>query len=924
MMQKRFFSLKWKFALTFGSVFLLLLGVFSYQFYLDTMNDFAKARKKVASEHINTSRALIKKSFTNLGQSVELFFIGKQSESIEDEIGFIEQNLAQWLLSGGIENVIFFDLQGQIIKRWESDLAPSAAKVQDAIKNEMPSYQIDCSKACFQHAITPVLLKGKLAGALSVSRSFADILIEYKHITQTEGGILVTTQNGESPYQFSGMTNLPLGKKLLAKAWNSHSFEKLLEGPHIIDLAGRSYELKIFPINIDMANDGSFFVVIDDISNEINELDLNLRLIALFGIANFMLSSLLLLAIVIISLRRIEKLSAALPLLANQQYSEFREKITEHPRFSFGYDELKHLNDTALTVTEQLETLEAQVQEHTAQLLEKSAELARERDFVQQLIEIAPIIIIIQSLDGEILLINKSGIQELELPKDKIIGKKFDSFIPTIEVEHLRKLNHLRQSNVLALFEIDGVLLTEQGNCHISWLHTVIQGDSEHQQRLLLSIGVNISERKRAEEEIIKMATEDPLTGLFNRRMFQIELENRINSAKRYGFSIALFYLDLDLFKIINDTSGHEAGDKLLIQVTHILKKSLRSTDLLSRIGGDEFTIVVQNNDIERVKTVAVKINQMLSELEYSFNDRIYKVSVSIGIAVYPQHGSNVNELLANADLAMYQAKDLGGGQFHIFSPDIEYHARLTQMQHWKDIIESALVENRFLLFYQPILDLRSNRISHYECLIRMENRDGTLTMPDEFIGFAEELGLIDKIDRWVIKTAVQRLLKFKQENKDYKLAINLSGSSFNDENIFEAIAQQLLAHPQIEARQIIFEITETSAVSNFLAAQSLINKIKQLGCSLALDDFGVGFSSFYYLKHLPVDYVKIDGSFIRQIDKNDEDRIFVKALTEVSQNLGKEIVAEFVENEAIMDILKEFGIEFAQGYHIGKPQSLD
>lgn len=926
-MQERFFSLKWKFALIFGGVFLLLLSVFSYQFYLDTTEDFARSRKKIALNHINTSRALIRKSFNGLSQSVDLFFIGKHSESIEDEVGYIENNLSQWLLSGSIENVIFFNSQAEIVKRWELELTPTTEKVQEAIKNETPSYQIECSTACFQHAIVPLLLKGKVIGALSVTRSFADILIEYKHITHADNGILIVDKNASASvwnYHFSGITNSQLSEKIVAEAKKVYSFTQLLEEPRIIKEAEKFYELKVFPLEADMADDKSFFIVIDDISHEINELNLNLGLIALFGIINFLISFILLLIIVSLSLRRISKLSMALPLLASKKYEEFREQITETSGFSLGYDELRHLNDTALTVTGQLETLEKALHDHIKQLLETSVELANERDFVQQLVEVAPIIVIIQSINGEIILINKEGIKEFGIHKDNILGKKFDSFVPSIEVEHLRKLNQLRQSNILDIFEIDGVLITEQGNCHVSWVHSVIKGNSDEAQKLLLTIGVNISERKRAEEEVIKMATEDPLTGLSNRRMFQSELENKINSAKRYGFSIALFYLDLDLFKIINDTNGHEAGDKLLIQVAHLLKEGLRNTDLLSRIGGDEFTVVIQNDDLETIKTVAGKINNLLSQLGYSFNDMSYKVSVSTGIAIYPDHGSSVNELLANADLAMYQAKEQGGGQYHIFSPDIQYQARLTQMTHWREIIENALTDNRFILFYQPILEISTHTISHYECLIRMMDEEGNLVMPDEFIGFAETLGLIGKIDQWVIKAAVQKLLKFKQENKDYKLAINLSGASFNDENIFEIISEQLLINPEIDAKQIIFEITETAAVSNFLAAQSLINKIKELGCSLALDDFGVGFSSFYYLKHLPVDFVKIDGSFIRQIDKNNEDKIFVKALTEVSQTLGKEIVAEFVENEAILEILKNFGIEFAQGYHIGKPQRLD
>ncbi len=645
--------------------------------------------------------------------------------------------------------------------------------------------------------------------------------------------------------------------------------------------------------------------------------------IVLFGITSFLIAFVLLLLTLKIFSRRMTILSKALPLLANQRYDEFKQKLLSQPKILFVSDELDQLNNTALAVAKKLETLEIQVGEHTQKLLEKSEELALERDFIQNLIEIAPIIIIIQNFKGQIISINKSGIEALEIEKKAILRRNFSSFIPKLENDHLRKIEQLRQGKLLDIFETDGILLTNRGNCHIAWLHTLIKGKTKATDKLILTLGININERKRVEAEMVKMVTKDPLTGLKNRKMFHNYLENKIDSAKRYGFLIALFYLDLDQFKIINDSHNHTAGDQLLIKVTQQLKESLRPSDLLFRIGGDEFSIIMQTHDVFGVEIAAAKITRDLSQLEYQLNGKPYKVSVSIGIALYPTHGKNTDELLTHADLAMYRAKEHGGGQHHIFSPTLKYHTLLTQNHYWRECIEQALIHHNFILFYQPILNIKNNEISHYECLIRMLNEEGSLIMPDEFISIAEELGIIGKIDRWVIKEAIKKHIDFKQRDKHYKISINLSGLSFNDTSIFETISQQL-NHPDVDAKQIIFEITETSAVSNFIAAQSLIQKIKKLGCAFALDDFGVGFSSFYYLKHLPVDYVKIDGTFIRQVDKNNEDKILVKALAEVSQALGKQVIAEFVENEAILDILKDFGIEYAQGYLIGKPERLN
>ncbi|MDQ7090732.1 MAG: EAL domain-containing protein [Methylococcales bacterium] len=927
MVKKRFFlSLKWQFSLIFGSVFLIFLSLFSYRLYIDTFENFESSREKIAINHITSAHTLTEIFFVNLNKSIELFLIGNQLQSIDNVIEFIDKNLGGWLLLGNIENAIFFDRQGRVIKRWESlGITPNQKNIITTLKSEAPTYQIECRKKCYQIAIVPILVKGELVGALSVARSFADIIINYKKVTYSDIAILVTDTSFTDlalEVNFAGMTN-PNSKSIFALARQQYSRSELLSRQNIVMLNNNSYEIKIFPIQKNTTNQIAFFMVMVDISQDLKLLKSNLNKIVVFGLANFLIALIILLIVIKKFLKRIKNLSTALPLLANQKYNKFKQKIAFQPKILLVNDELDLLNNMALNVSDKLETLEIQVKKNTHELLIKSEELALERDFIQQLIEVAPIIIILQDLDGEVISVNKAGINALEIEKNAIIGKNFSSFIPKLENEHLRKINQLKQGNLLDIFEIDGILLTSQGNCHIAWVHSLIKGKSKNTDKLILTLGINISERKRVETEMVKMATEDPLTGLKNRKIFHSDLENQIDSAKRYGFLVALFYLDLDQFKIINENSNHAQGDRLLIQVTKQLKKLLHNTDALFRIGGDEFSIIMQTHDTFSVEIIAAKINRALSQLEYQLKGKLYKVSVSTGIALYPTHGKNKDELLTYADLAMYRAKEQGGGQYHIYSPTLKYHTLLTQNHYWRECIEQALIHDHFVLFYQPILNIKTNVITHYECLIRMHSEEGTLVMPDEFIGVAENLGIIEKIDRWVIKMAIKKHTELKRCGKHYKMSINLSGASFNDTSIFETISDELNYH-DVDAKNIIFEITETSAVSNFLAAQSLIQKIKKLGCAFALDDFGVGFSSFYYLKYLPADYVKIDGVFIRQVDKNNEDRIFVKALTEVSQALGKKVIAEFVENEAILDILKEFGIEYAQGYLIGKPGPLN
>ena len=443
------------------------------------------------------------------------------------------------------------------------------------------------------------------------------------------------------------------------------------------------------------------------------------------------------------------------------------------------------------------------------------------------------------------------------------------------------------------------------------------------EEPVVLTLGMDISERKIAEARNIRMAYFDYLTGLGNRRKFQEEFAQKLASAERYSYQLALFYLDLDRFKEINDTSGHEAGDNFLRLVAKALKEAIRATDLLCRLGGDEFTLLMPHADLAGVERIAQKINRVLKNLVFKSDNKNYTPSTSIGVAVYPLHGKTVNELMANADLAMYKAKELGRGQHHLFNPDIDYRSKLNQTVYWRNLLEDAIANHKFILFYQPILTIKSNNVSHYECLVRLQQDDGTLLMPAGFVFRAEELGIIGKIDRIVLKKAVDQHLEFNRQGKKHKLSVNISKRTFEEPDIFEYFTE-LFNNPEVDQKRIIFEITDTAAVSNFQSTNELIHKISALGCVLALNDFGVEYPSLHYLKTAPVDYVKIDGSLIKQLDKSAEDQVFVKTLIELAHAFGKKTVAEFVENESTLTILKDYGIDYVQGYHIGKPKAME
>ena len=301
------------------------------------------------------------------------------------------------------------------------------------------------------------------------------------------------------------------------------------------------------------------------------------------------------------------------------------------------------------------------------------------------------------------------------------------------------------------------------------------------------------------------------------------------------------------------------------------------------------------------------------------WGERSHTISVSTGIALFPQHGMDVQSLLANADLAMYQAKETGRNRWYLFSIKDPSRERMNAQVYWKEQVEEALAEDRFVLHFQPIMDLSTDNITHVEALLRMVDRDNGLVSPGVFIDACERTGLIHAIDHLVLRKGISQVAELRATGHDIRMAINLSGQVFEDPDLLSTVAK-LIKHYDVNPNRLIFEITETAAVADFVAARYLMDAIKGMGCSFALDDFGTGFSSLRYLKQLPADYVKIDGSFIRDLYDSRDEQVLVKAITDVAKGFGKKTIAEYVERNDVLKMLRSYGVDFAQGYRVGRP----
>lgn len=423
--------------------------------------------------------------------------------------------------------------------------------------------------------------------------------------------------------------------------------------------------------------------------------------------------------------------------------------------------------------------------------------------------------------------------------------------------------------------------------------------------------------RDEAEQHLLWLAIHDPLTNLFNRRHFQQELEKLLAGAQQPQIQGALLYLDLDRFKNVNDLSGHQVGDNLLLQVAAQLHQVVSETDLLARLGGDEFGILIPRCDRAAAERTAENILRQLKDLSVTGKAHAHRVSASIGIALYPLHGGSVGDLMANADLAMYQAKEAGRNRYYLFTTSDQAREHLDLRTRFQDKINHALEFGGFYLHFQPVLDIRQQQVVRHEALIRLRDEDGSVVPPDRFIGVAEYTGQIRDIDRWV----VQQVLELLRDDPTLRLAANLSGVVIDDPQM-QCWLRDALPTAALRPGQLTFELTETAMVSNIAGAVELMRDMHELGAEFALDDFGSGFASYAYLKQLPVDYVKIDGSFIQGLTVSSDDQLFIKALVEVAHGLGKQVVAEYVEDAPTLELLRKYRVDFAQGYYIGKPDA--
>lgn len=728
-----FLSLRWKLATLFGCVFLLMHSIFSYFAYRHAQEDFTANRLHEHHNHVRLARALSEDAYLVLEQLAEMLpLLGEAgaNQYSDAAIAFttLDEKWSQWQLSWGVEHIVFFGADGVVVKAWGTSQSSSVDRANAVLRTEMPEHSTVCAEYCRQQVIVPVISAGKTLGAYAVTRSFGDVMIKYRQATGVDIGILFLDDTLREapghpwPYRLAGLTSSNFNNKLYRFITEHVAMADLRRQNLTLRLDGGVFEIGVTPIPGNQAQQ-PLYLLINDITALDKRLQDDLRKVWLNGVMSLMLSLLLLPLLLYYTLARVSALSAALPLLAERQYDQFRARIAVKNAASADFDELDQLHQTALALAQQLETLEQEIHRNTLKLIEKSRELASERDFVKKLLDTAPLIILTQKLNGVILTVNQTGGKVLGQEERALKGKIFDLLLPEGELEHRRKLSRLRSGGAGDTFQCEGQLANGGGSLRsISWRHTRFHPPNATDGPVILSIGVD------------------------------------------------------------------HAPPAAPIQ-----------------------------------------------------------------------------------------------------------HSPAT----------TRLVYERFTaLEYLPVLHSATLKPDHFDCRLLLESDE------DASPAFTHTS---DISAHMMVKKALQALRDSERLRQAPRLSITLSGNVFTDASFYPATALCFDDY-RIDPAKIIFTLPEAALETHFEQAETLIGQLKTLGSGIALDDFGVSFSAFHYLQHLPIDYVKIDSQFLRQFEHNDDDRRFVQSLTDAAHTFGKLTIAKCVDRDDMRQLLVELGVDLVQG----------
>ncbi len=582
---------------------------------------------------------------------------------------------------------------------------------------------------------------------------------------------------------------------------------------------------------------------------------------------------------------------------------------------SLTMSEIKDANGRALGVC----SICRDVTEHRRTL----AALTEAEERFRSAFDGAPTGMTITSLDALFVRVNDAFCELVGYPREQLEGTSFEAITyPDDRAMHAEPLRAMRAGERDS-FATEKRYVHADGHAVEVAMQVNLIRHADGAPAYFLSQTQDITERKRYETQLLYHADHDALTGLLNRRAFARALEAQAAFVDRYGPVGAILILDLDNFKYVNDTLGHQVGDELIVGVSQRLSQRLRASDVLARLGGDEFGVLLPKADTQDARIVAEGLLEALRGQTVTVAGVQCTVTASLGMATFgEQPGLGADQVLVNADLAMYDAKEAGGDRLARFNSGDQRQTRMTGQVRWVARIRAALDRDLFTLVAQPIVELGPGTVNQYELLLRMIDERGMLIAPEPFLRVAEQLDLVRQIDTWVVTNAIRTLARLDPRHRNVVIELNLSGRSLTDRELLDVIDAELRAG-KLAPERLIFEITETAAVAGVAQAREFGQRLSEIGCRFALDDFGAGFGTFYYLKQLRFDIVKIAGEFVRDCARDRTDQLMIKAIVDIARGMGKRTIAEFVGDVETVNLLTELGVDYGQGYHLGRPAPL-
>ncbi|MBU2955223.1 EAL domain-containing protein [Marinobacter sp. F3R08] len=930
-------SLKWKAVVFLSLVLILITGIWVIQQVNRTV---ASYEDRVAEDQTRQQLIidqLLNDNYLRLSQLAQLITEIPEIQRATDlaALSGLPQRLDdQWVvlnISTGIDYIALYSIAGEPMgNALNQTLFNSPETVQNAVTDVMqasnvagPQSFIYCSSGCSQFVIEPFVLEDGTEALIVVAQSIADVIQRFQQLSGDDLAVLLPPTQDTAQASLDDRTFEIWGMRLWAASHFQQTLAVLTHAGESVELdqldseealAFRSSRLSFHSLDLNHRRSGGFdpkLITVSDETRQYNTMVDSLKTSLFTGLLALLLSEIALLLLMLGPIKRLISVVNALKLLPQHQYGKALSQIQPDSSRLFP-DELSLLEKSTEFVTRELQALHVEVEDKNRSLHDQIAVISRSRGFLERLIDSSQLFIVIQTFDGKILSRNASFKKDFSRPL-RDFNELFNS--RTSLDQYRSKLSELK-SGTRGVMQFDSEFTSDQGlTIYIDWTCCIVE--DERGDSVILTTGIDLTQRKRDEEALEWLANNDPLTGIGNRRGFQSHL-NKVLDLECQG---ALIFIDVDRFKQINDLYGHNIGDQVLIQIANSLKTSVRSSDSISRLAGDEFTIILPEIQHDQLLGFLANLSRQLNgQLVIPTRGRTLDYNVSIGAALIPEHGRTEQELIVHADMAMYQTKKNGGGHWQIFDPSSNDLADLRRDHDLSSLLRQALSsDDLFELNFQPILSIKHQSVSHYEVLLRLRDTNGVAVFPNDFIPAAERMGLIQLIDHWVMEKAIQRLANDRQAGHQYSLSVNVSAPTLQSLD-FPAKVNELLQNYSLDPSLLIIELTETAYIENFQMALNNLESLSDTGVLVALDDFGVGFSSFSYLKKLPLSYVKLDGSYIQGLPDNPDNQIFVESLTRMVSAFGMKTIAEFVEDAQTLAKLEELGVAYAQGYFIGKP----